>query len=99
MEQKNKKEAVQRKLLRFLCAAMIVFAAVCLLWDLAAWIIYAKGGFSFSVNHAASIGIIGGADGPTSVLVMASAASLWQTVLEVMMLIAGILGWRYFRRK
>ena len=99
MEQKNKQETGKRKCFRILFALMILCGAAMLLGDLAAWVIHAMGGISFSINHAASIGIIGGADGPTSVLIASSTAPFWHIAIESLILLAGILGWCHLKRK
>lgn len=98
MKEKDRKESRKRTLLRVFFGAMSICAAVVLLGDLAARTVAAMGGFSFSLNHASSIGIIGGADGPTSVLIMSAAAPVWHMILEALVLILGIMGWRHFKK-
>ncbi len=51
-------------------------------------------------THAATVGIIGGADGPTSVFVTAQVGFDWDWLIPALLLIAGILGyWRACRRR
>lgn len=95
MEQKNTKNTGRKSPWRLAFAALIFFAAAGLLLDLAAYVIHQMGGISFSVPSAASIGIIGGADGPTSVLIATSTASWWEPVIKLLFLGIGILGWRH----
>ena len=86
--------------LRFAFAAIAAFGALGLLLDLAAWFIgTVLGGISFNVTRAASIGIIGGADGPTSIFVTAAAGPAWETVLWILMLAVGVWGFRRFRKE
>ncbi len=52
--------------------------------------------FSFSPNFSASVGIIGGADGPTAIFVTGpSFYPDWDLLLMVLLMIVGIVG--YFR--
>lgn len=84
----------RKSLWRFLFAAMAVYAGVNLLIDLAAWLIVkVYGGLSFAVPSASTIGIIGGADGPTAVFVTASVGSAWQMFGMILLLAVGILGY------
>ena len=95
MEQKKK-----RSPWRFAFMALAVVSGLELLGYLASWVIAnVLGGISFNVTKAASIGIIGGADGPTSVFVTASAGPAWQLLLWLLLLATGILGWRHFSRR
>lgn len=94
MEQNNRKKPGPKSPWRFAFAALIVFAALGLVVDFTALVIHQMGGISFSVPSAASIGIIGGADGPTSVLIATSTASWWEPVMKLIFLGIGIQGWR-----
>lgn len=98
-KQKNRKKSKQKIFLQFMFAAMALCGAVSLLGDLAAWVVCRMGGISFSVPSAATIGIIGGADGPTSVFVTASAVSWWKPVFKLLALGIGILGWHSMNRR
>lgn len=57
---------------------------------------------TFSPNESASIGIIGGADGPTSVFVTGVTAYRtgfdWDVAIMVLLLVVGILGFLRLRR-
>lgn len=56
--------------------------------------------WSFSPNEAASIGIIGGADGPTAIFVTGSVSSGpdWDVLLVAVILVASILAFLRLRR-
>ena len=79
---------------RFAFAAMAALGGLGVLSYLACWLIgNMLGGISFSLP-ASSIGIIGGADGPTSVFVAASAGPAWELLLCIAMLFVGMVGYR-----
>ena len=88
-----------RKILRLMCMGTAVFCGISLLGDVAAWIICRFGGISFGISSASTIGIIGGADGPTAVFVTAAASPGWMIFGKLLMLTISLLGWRYFKRK
>ena len=54
---------------------------------------------NFTVGDAAGIGIIGGADGPTAIFVTSSAAPVWKAALNFILLLSGIVGFRYVGSK
>lgn len=83
--------------LRFVFAALASIGALGLLRYLAAWLIgNVFGGISFNVSRAATIGIIGGADGPTAVFVTAATGPVWELLLWILLLAVGIWGFRRF---
>lgn len=47
--------------------------------------------------NASSVGVIGGADGPTAIFVTSSVQSWFQYVLAVLMIVAGIVGFLKLR--
>ena len=77
---------------RFLFAAAAIYGAAELLGSLVAWIAYL---FIvdpvFRASEAASIGIIGGADGPTAIFVTTPGWTGY--AVAVLLLIAGVLGY------
>ena len=75
-----------RKILKFLCIACIVYGIMTLSGPLAVNILYLflQPDMDISVSETASIGIIGGADGPTSILI---AASSWVSYLPALILL------------
>ncbi len=88
----------KRKWMCFACLALSVWSGLELLGAIAAWLIAdVFGGISFHVTHGATIGIIGGADGPTSILIAAAPVSGWAMLLWLALLIAGICGCRHFQ--
>ena len=92
------KEPGKKKLMHFLLGFAIILAVICLLGDAAALIIQNIGGISFPVNPSSSIGIIGGADGPTAVFITAARVPIWQSVLKLIFLFAGICLWKKLKR-
>ena len=95
--QKTEKRQSEKliRLLRFLLSAAVLFLFLSCLGDLAAWLIRVAGGFSFSVHHASTIGIIGGADGPTAIFVTAFVGPVWKTALKILLFLLSIPVWRY----
>lgn len=93
-------ESKKKKRWCFVFAALSLVSGLNLLSWLAAWLIgNVLGGISFPVNRAASIGIIGGADGPTSIFITAAAAPIWELLLWILLLSVGIYGCRHFRKQ
>ena len=87
------------RLLRVVCGALAVFGILKVFGFLAAWLIGdVIGGISFSVTNAATIGVIGGADGPTAVFVTASKGPVWELALWSVLTAAGIWGSLRFRK-
>lgn len=99
MSSQMRKNISYQKVLRLLCLAVAVFCGISLLGDVAAWIICRFDGISFGVSSASTIGIIGGADGPTAIFVTAAASPGWLTSGKLLVLMISLLGWRYFKRK
>ena len=81
-----------KRLPYFLFAAMSVSGALGLIYEgIVRWIL-----LRICVNipdmKAASIGIIGGADGPTAVFVSAAPAPIAEPVIFALLLIVGVIG-------
>ena len=96
-EDRKKKTIDKKKLWRFVFAAMALLSALQGLGYLACWLIGSVlGGISFSVP-VASVGIIGGADGPTAIFVTGMAKPDWQLILWIVLLVVGITGLRKLR--
>ena len=89
---------MDKKILRVICIACIVLGAVELLGSLAAWLLACVfPALSVSVGQAASVGVIGGADGPTAIFVT---GPVWTAYLPPVLLMAvGIFGLRKLKRK
>ena len=83
----------KNKLKMFTFAAMAILGSLNVLSTLAAYMI-AKiwGGLSFPVSNASSIGVIGGADGPTAVFVTASMGPVWELILWIFVAAVGVFG-------
>jgi len=84
---------------RFLFAALAVYGAAIWLERLWAGLLglFAREITTLSTSEVVSVGVIGGADGPTSILV---AAPVWAGyVLPTVLLIVGILGWIWLGKK
>ena len=97
MTDDSKKKNGDKRIWRFVFAAMVLLAALQLLGFVACWLIGSVlGGISFSVP-AASVGIIGGADGPTANFVTGMAKPDWQLILWIVLLVVGITGLRKLR--
>ena len=79
---------------RFLFLALILLGAWEILGNLAAWALYMTMGQALTGSEAATVGIIGGADGPTAVFVTYAKPGWVRILLPVLLLAAGILGYR-----
>lgn len=86
---------------RFVCIALAVLSAG---WILLSRLFLYFGMFletltwSFSPNPAASIGIIGGADGPTAIFVTGPVGFDWDVAIVAAVLIVSILGYLRLRK-
>lgn len=82
---------------RFLFAALAVYGVAELLGSLAAYVLYLfLSDPVFHVNEASSIGVIGGADGPTAIFI--TTPDWTGYVLPVLALSIGILGFLRLRK-
>lgn len=80
-----------KKLLKWICLALILAGGYELLGSVITWILsLAMTVREISVGEAATIGIIGGADGPTAIFVTRPAWTGY--VLPVVCLLIGIVG-------
>ena len=97
LNEQMKEYAYRKSPWRFLCLAVSGLSA--------AWLVWYWGVMSlltgFTIGESASVGIIGGADGPTSIFITGSPNVVdWDIVLMVGLLIAGVIGyWRLCRCK
>ena len=84
---------------RFVFAALAVYSGWELLCYMMSWLIAdVFGGVSFNITKAATIGVIGGADGPTAIFVTAAANPVWELLLWAVLLAVGICGFLHFRK-
>ena len=81
---------------RFLFAALAAYGAAELLGSLFAWVMYWLFRMQMQAQEAASIGIIGGADGPTAIFI--TTPDWTGYVLPVVLLIVGIWGFLRLRK-
>lgn len=98
-KQKEQNQTIAKSRWRVFFAALSVCSAISLLGDFVAWIIQRMGGISFSLRSAATIGLIGGADGPTSIFVAAATSPGWQILIKILLLIASVLLWRHCSKR
>ncbi|MBO7253623.1 MAG: sodium ion-translocating decarboxylase subunit beta [Oscillospiraceae bacterium] len=86
----------KEKLLRLGFSALVLLAV----WELLGELIAAVLAWYWKADTgSASIGIIGGADGPTMIFVTASRPLLWEILLPAVMAAAGICGLYYLKKK
>lgn len=101
LNEQMKEFAYRKSLWRFLFAAFAVLAAG---WILLSRLFLYFGMFletltwSFSPNHAASIGVIGGADGPTAIFVTGPAGFDWDIAIVAVVLILSIAAYLRLRK-
>lgn len=74
----------------------LALAILCALW--LAWYLGLTMFTQIFANEAASLGVIGGADGPTAIFVTTSPGFDWDIVLVAGLLIGGIAGFLRLRR-
>lgn len=91
-----KEYAYRKSPWRFLFAGCAAYGAAKLLGDLIAWMAYLLFRMQVQSQEAASIGIIGGADGPTAIFVTTPPWTGY--ILPVAMLTIGIWGFLRLRR-
>lgn len=99
MEKQNTKRAIgEMNLCRFLCLLAAVYGLWELLGNLVAGVLYLCMKDSvFMAGEAASIGIIGGADGPTAVFITTPG---WvYGIVPVLFLIAGLTGFFFLNKQ
>jgi Na+-transporting methylmalonyl-CoA/oxaloacetate decarboxylase beta subunit len=90
----------KKTFLRLAFLGLSVFGGWNLLCSVAARLIgNVPGGVSFDVTKAATIGVIGGADGPTAVFITAAPVPVWEILLWAVLLTAGILGFNRLKKE
>jgi len=95
----ERRKKVIRLVIKILCCVCILWGAVQLLGGLLVNIFYlfTVSNALFSTNEAVSVGIIGGADGPTAVLVSSLAWTAF--IAPIAACIIGILGLVWLKRE
>ena len=89
----------KQTLLRLASLLLALISGFNFLSGIAAWLISdVFGGISFNVTKASTIGIIGGADGPTAIFVTATHPHLLEILLWLALLTVSLYGLRRFRK-
>ncbi len=83
---------------RYLFAAAAAYGAAELLGELAAWLVILWTWGEHTIMDASSVGIIGGADGPTAIFVTANIGTLPSLLISVTLLSVGIWGFMRLSR-
>jgi len=96
LNEQMKEFAYRKSPWRFLFAAAAAYGAAELLGNLVAWLVYLGLQMQLSIQESASIGIIGGADGPTAIFVTTPEWTGY--VLPVLALVIGIWGFLRLRK-
>ena len=95
---KGNKAMKKQKLLRWVCLGAAIIGGLELLGSILTWVLCrfmpAPG---FSAGEAVSVGIIGGADGPTAIFVTASAPGVLSWLVPALLLAGGIRSYLYLR--
>ena len=100
MPKEMKKKKHRNLVWRIIFSVMTILGGLNLLLFPTAWLIAdVFGGISFSVTRGASIGVIGGADGPTSVFVTSSTGPIWQFLLWAILTAFGVYGLLWCRKQ
>ena len=92
-EQFAKRAERSRRLWRWAFGTVICAAAIALLFELVPFIV-AIVSANVSLGSSGSIGIIGGADGPTAILVTSTLVSWPAMLVTALFLVAAIIGFR-----
>ena len=79
-----------KKVLKILCLIIAALGGLELLGNLAAWAVAKYLTISAIRGESASVGIIGGADGPTAVFVTTSVGGHW--LIPLAMVVLGLAG-------
>lgn len=82
---------MKKKILRILCLTVAALGGLELLGNLAAWGVAKYLTISAARGEMASVGIIGGADGPTAVFVTTSVGGNW--LIPLAMVVLGLVGY------
>lgn len=98
LNEQMKEFAYRKSLWRYVFAAMAIYGAIKLLGSVWANLLYwfIRGGTSFTSTEAASIGIIGGADGPTAVFLTTSTSDRY--IIYCLLLLVGVWGFLKLRK-
>lgn len=99
LNEQMKEYAYRKSPWRFVFLAMAVVSGGWLVLNrLLAWLCGWIIGAAFYPSKSASVGIIGGADGPTAVFVTAKSGFEWDIFLMFLLLIIGVVGFLCLRK-
>ena len=96
---------MKNKIWRFLCLGLAVLSGGWLAWYGAFQILvkkFLKDGASTAIlsqSEAASIGIIGGADGPTAIMVATTTGPDWDLILVGAVFALSLMGYFFLRKR
>lgn len=94
LNEQMKEYAYRKSKWRWLALAVAVLSGVMLVWTTAVnWLLTLL--FSFTLSEAESVGIIGGADGPTAIFVTQSPGPDYEVWFFGAAVVAGLAGWWY----
>ena len=86
--------------LRITCLILAVISGFNLFSTIACWVIAdVFAGISFNISSASTIGIIGGADGPTAIFVTAVQPHIWEWILWSALLVVSVCGYHHFQKR
>jgi len=89
----------KKTFLRFSCIILAVFSGFNLLSCLAAFLVgNVRGGISFNVTKASTIGMIGGADGPTAVFITSTPVRGWEPLIWLVLFCLAVYGFSRCRK-
>lgn len=96
LNEQMKEYAYRKSPWRFLFAALTIYGGWELFGGLAAALLYLA--MSDPLSQAGSVGIIGGADGPTAIFVTTRVPEWYHFGIPLMLLLVGILGYYRLRK-
>ena len=96
LNEQMKEYAYRKSPWRFLFAALAIYGGWELFGGLAAALLYLS--MSDPLSQAASVGIIGGADGPTAIFVTTRVPEWYHFGIPLLLLLVGIWGFYRFRK-
>ena len=96
LNEQMKEYAYRKSPWRFLFAALAIYGGWELFGGLAAALLYLA--MSDPLSQAGSVGIIGGADGPTAIFVTTRVPEWYHFGIPLMLLLVGILGYYRLRK-
>lgn len=94
LNEQMKEYAYRKSRWRWAALALAVLSGCMLIWITAVnWLMNLL--FSATLGEAESLGIVGGADGPTAIFVTVKPGFDWDAVFFLVVMIVGLAGWWY----